>query len=389
MGMNWLYKDDKETSRGGVNKILIDEIKKWGLVASVPGHRGIQPGAAGNLSVHPEYFKKILFDLFDHYEIDYQLYSPIVNVVKEGKTVTGVVVGAKEGNKTIKGKVIIDATGDGDIAWLAGCQMMASGEEKTGWRAPVTVSFAVGNVDTDKFFKWLLGEGYANLNHKRYRKEIHPQGIAKGYNLPGWEDFHKTTVPGVVSINNGTSQDLSVDPSNSYSLTYIEKLILDEALEFIRWVRTEKLIPGMEDAYLMRTGGCAMARDTRRLVGEYVYTNEDVMNGTEFPDKVASKYGSSDPIGELRPQHMPIKAGGAGYPYRSYLPKEVDGLLVAGRCASATFTGNYGGKSIGNMLCLGQAAGVAGALCSKMNIQPRALDAKLIQKKLDEMGVSL
>jgi hypothetical protein len=130
-----------------------------------------------------------------------------------------------------------------------------------------------------------------------------------------------------------------------------------------------------------------MARDTRRLVGEYQFDDQDVMEGTQFEDAVASKYGGSDPVGGQRP-YTAIKQG-ALYPYRSLLPREVEGLLVAGRCSSATMLGHYGGKSMGNMISVGQAAGVAAALCAELGTLPRALDVRLIRAKLDEMGVSL
>jgi hypothetical protein len=135
-----------------------------------------------------------------------------------------------------------------------------------------------------------------------------------------------------------------------------------------------------------------MARDTRRLVGEYQFDDTDVMEGTVFEDAVASKYGGSDPVGGQRP-YTAIKQG-ALFPYRSLLPKSpqeggVEGLLVAGRCSSATMLGHYGGKSMGNMISVGQAAGVAAALCAKLGVLPRALEYKLIQEKLDEMGVRL
>ena len=67
----------------------------------------------------------------------------------------------------------------------------------------------------------------------------------------------------------------------------------------------------------------------------------------------------------------------------------VEGLLVAGRCSSATMLGHYGGKSMGNMISVGQGAGVAAALCAQLDVLPRQLDVRLIQIKLDEMGVSL
>jgi hypothetical protein len=344
------------------------------------------PGSGGNLNVHPEYLKKVLFDLFEKYEIDYQLYSPVVGVVKEGSLLTGLVVAAKEGRATFRGKVTVDATGDGDVAYLAGCEMETQGDSATGWRPPVTVAWALCNVDCDRLFDWL--DSGVELDRDQYEglSQLIRSYRQQGYNLPNWMGLNKTTLPGVVSVNSGTSLDLQLDCSQSAALTLIEKMAIDQALEFVRFAR-EKSLPGMEHVCLMRTGGYAMARDTRRLVGEYQFDDQDVMQGTPFEDAVASKYGGSDPVGQQRP-YSAIRQG-ALFPYRSLLPRNVDGLLVAGRCSSATMLGHYGGKSMGNMLSIGQAAGVAAALCAQHGVAPRALDHRLIQRKLEEMGVSL
>ena len=387
MEINWIFKDNQDTSRGGVHEILVDALRSWGDDACRRGPRNPDaPGSGGNLNVHPEYLKKVLFDLFEQYEIDYQLYSPVVDVVKSDDTVTGLVVAAKEGRVTYRGKVVIDATGDGDVAYRAGCEMETEGDPETGWRPPVTVAWALCNVDCDRLFDWL--EGDVELDRHQYKAFNRLLGDyrEKGWNLPSWIGFNRTTIPGVVSINNGTSLNMKLDCSKSATRTLMEKMAIDQAIEFVNFAR-EKEIPGMEDVYLMRTGGYAMARDTRRLVGEYRFNNEDVMEGTEFEDAVASKYGGSDPVGKQRP-YTAIRQG-ALFPYRSLLPKDVDGLLVAGRCSSATMLGHYGGKSMGNMISIGQGAGVAAALCAQRDTRPRDLDYHLIQEKLDEMGASL
>jgi hypothetical protein len=391
MEINVLFKDDKETSRGGVHEILVNAIRKWGRDASRPGKRNVGWfGTMGNLHCHPEYLKKVIFDLFDEYGIDYQLYSPVVNVERDGSRLTGVVAGVKEGRVTFHGKTIVDATGDGDVAWLAGCEMAASGDEDTGWRPPVTVAWAVCNVDCERFFDWCGQNAVKTFEWKG--KECHGFGDVlgmyreQGCNLPSWVGLAETTIPGVISVNNGTSGDLSLDFSQSAARTLIEKMAIDQALEFMRLAREEKF-PGMENVCLMRTGGFAMARDTRRLIGEYVFTEKDCLEGTDFDDAVASKYGGSDPVGTQR-GNVAIKQG-AKLPYRMLLPKDVDGLLVTGRCASATMLGHYGGKSMGNMISLGQAAGVAAALCAGEALMPRQLDAAKVQARLAEMGVSL
>jgi hypothetical protein len=120
-------------------------------------------------------------------------------------------------------------------------------------------------------------------------------------------------------------------------------------------------------------------------VGEYVVTLEDAQTGAEFPDIIARKYGAVD----ANQLYIGAMKSGFGFPYRSLLPKTVDNLLVAGRCSSATFLGHAAGKSMGNMMELGQAAGVAAALCSAQGISPRRLDVPQLQSILRQMGVHL
>jgi hypothetical protein len=134
----------------------------------------------------------------------------------------------------------------------------------------------------------------------------------------------------------------------------------------------------------MRTGAAVAVRETRRIVGEYVYTLQDAREGVEFEDVVARKYGAVDSTYVMAPM-----ASGCAYPYRCLLPRPVKNLLVAGRCGSATHMGLAAGKSMGNMMEIGQAAGVAAALCSARGTTPRQLDVKELQATLCAMGVRL
>ncbi len=387
MNFNWIFRSNEEDSRGGIHQLLIDRIRSFGPAASCPGRRDpIVLNDGGNLDIHPEYFKKVIFDLFDEYQIDYSLYAPIVGVVKDGSHLTGVQVGAKEGGTVYHGSVIIDATGDGDVAYLAGCDMENS-NPAAGWRAPITLLFALCNVDTDRFYDWyrkkpavLQGREFSTLN------EAMVWANSQGYAVPIGFSVDRGTLPGVLNFNFSTTRDMFLDGTRSYDLTVVEKLGVLQATELVRLGQDWK-IPGLENAGLMRTGGFAAVRETRRLIGEYIFTEKDLMEGTDFPDAIASKYGGRDPMGDAYPNTNICQ--GALYPYRSLLPKEVDGLLVAGRCGSASFQGHYGGKSMGNMLAIGQAAGCAAALCAQNNVVPRALDYKLIQQKLKDMGVIL
>jgi hypothetical protein len=114
-------------------------------------------------------------------------------------------------------------------------------------------------------------------------------------------------------------------------------------------------------------------------------TMEDAIAGVEFEDVVARRYGAIDPGGLDIGEHKPMVSGHA-FPYRALLPKKIENLLVAGRCASATQAGQSCGKSMGNMMDLGQACGIAASLAVKQDKTPRQLEVKQIQKILVDMG---
>ena len=203
-----------------------------------------------------------------------------------------------------------------------------------------------------------------------------------GYCVPASIVVDLGTIPNVININYHTTRDEYYDGTKSFDMTCVEKLGALQAIDFTRFA-TEHKIPGLEQCGIIRAGSYATFRETRRLIGEYVFTEKDLIEGTDFEDAVASKYGGRDKMGSTSAVNI---RQGTLYPYRSMLPRGVDGLLVTGRCGSASFRGHYGGKSMGNMLVLGQAAGIAAGLCSASGVEPRGLDYKLIQAKLSEIG---
>lgn len=141
---------------------------------------------------------------------------------------------------------------------------------------------------------------------------------------------------------------------------------------------------------MVRTGSELGVRETRRIVGDYVLTLEDTQENREFGDTVARRYGTID-TGGLREEknvHGSIQNGHA-YPYRCMLPQGLDGLLVAGRCASLTHTALTICKSMGNMMAIGAAAGVAAALSAKEGVYPRDLDINKLQNRLRKMKVPI
>lgn len=359
--------------RGGVHDLVVEKIKAYGSDAYTEGRSDMING--DGLNIHPEYLRLVCFELLEALRCHYRLYSPVTGVTMENNNVTGVVTTTKDGKQTFEADVVVDTTGDGDVAYYAGTEMVM-GREEDGRSMPVSLVFALANVDVERLMIFLENE---NDTYKRILEEAKTEGYA----VAAWYSFDRTTIPGVVNVNNGALHDIgNIDGTKASELTIAERIGIQVAHDFIVFAR-EKRIPGLETCHLMRVGANVGVRDTRRLVGEYVLTLDDALHAPTFPDIVARKFGAIDAnqlfIG---PMHS-----GFGYPYRSLLPRRIENLLVAGRCASATFLGHAAGKSMGNMMEVGQAAGVAAALCSSQKVYPRALDVLQLQSVLREMGV--
>ena len=344
----------------------------------MPGPPGRDSWVNGDgMDVHPEYLRLAAFEALEAVGCDYCLYSPVTDVMMDGDRIIGVQTASKEGTRAWHAHVIIDATGDGDVAYRAGAEMV-QGREEDGRSMPVSLVFAVADADADRLISY--AETHAGDLEVTYQR-AHQAGFA----VAAWYAYDRTTLPGVVTINNGGWRGApNIDGTRSAELTLAERMGMQVAVDFVKIARLYR-IPGLERCHLARAGAAVGVRDTRRLVGEYVVTEEDARRGAEFPDVIARKYGAID-ANQL--YTGPMQSGFA-YPYRALLPKRIEGLLVAGRCASATFLGHAAGKSMGNMMALGQAAGVAAALAAASNTTPRDVPVSRIQAALEAMGVRL
>ena len=292
----------------------------------------------------------------------------------------GAVVCEKRGPVAYRARVCIDATGDGDLAFAAGCAF-EQGREEDGLHMPITLGFSLGGVDCDRFFEW-----YGDEKRPEFLKML-DEADKNGRYVATWYSLNRATVPGIVGVNHGAwrRQPLTSDGLNAADLTAARRNGVHIAADLIQILR-ENRVPGMESCFIDQMGGILGVRDTRRIVGEYTVTYEDSQQGPAFSDSVARKYGHIDGnqlfVGGMK--------SGFSYPYRAMLPRGVDGLLVAGRCGSATFLGHCAGKSMGNMMEIGIAAGTAAAMCAQRGETPRQLNIDDLRHALiEEMKVSL
>ena len=366
--------------RGGVHDLFVGKLRRLGPLASLPGKENDIDG--DGLDVHPDYLKLAAFELLEEAGCHYRLYSPVTGVHMDGNSLKGVVVTGKDGQREFHAKAVVDATGDGDVSYQAGVEMVV-GEESDAHLMPISLIFALANVDVERALAFNPDYSFAHGYPPQFYA-ILDRAKEAGYCVSDWYAFDRTTIPGVLSVNNGGMSGAgSLDGTRVRDLTFAERTGLQVAIDFVQIARQYQ-IPGLEECYLSRTGAAVAVRETRRIVGEYVQTIEDARSGAEFTDVVARKYGSVDSTTVLEPM-----SSGFAYPYRSLLPKHVENLLVAGRCGSATHLGHAAGKNMGNMMEIGQAAGVAAALCSSQGRTPRQLAVDQLQEVLCSMGVRL
>jgi hypothetical protein len=190
--------------------------------------------------------------------------------------------------------------------------------------------------------------------------------------------------PNCVVVNHsGTKGFGNFDGTSSRDLTRAERLMRQQAVDTLRFFRSQP-VPGFETAYLEQVSAWTGVRETRRIVGDYVLTEEDAKTAARFPDAIARRHGFLD-VGFVRYEEMTPH----DVPYRALIPNGVENLLGSGRNISTTHVAMSAGKSMGNCLATGHAAGLAGALSLREGVAPRALDVRLLQRALREDGVRL
>ena len=384
MPMNRILRNGQ--SRGGVNEIFVNKLRSY-------GSHGCRDGKvtwvdADGLHVHPEYLRLGVMELLEEHDCKYLVHSPITGVEMDGRTITSVVCAGKYGRRTYSASVYIDTTGDGDIAYHAGVPML-KGREEDGAFMPTTIGLVLANVDEEKLFSSLNERPQEPTSAMRAR--IDEKAAKEGYTTSNFYSFDRTTIPTVVSSNNGGQDDIGIiDASNIEHLNVALRSGLQVVFDFVEMVRDLK-IPGLENCSLVRAGQDLGVRETRRIEGEYTLTLEDCQQGKHFDDVIALRYGTIDAAGLKATEgelHGTIKDGHE-YPYRCMLPRRVDPLLVAGRCASLSHLGLSTCKAMGNMMAIGQAAGVAAAICAEEDTLPRDLDVSKVQDRLRSMKVEL
>ena len=332
--------------------------------------------------------KTVLTEFIHHENIEVYLQTMAADALVEDHRVTGVVISTKEGLLALEGKVVVDATGDGDVAAFAGCQIEKGRED--GLMQPVTLEFTLDNVDEDRGVICIGDVDDVAFNGQRfldYCKQCAQKGMLPEHLAA--VRLHPTVHKGERQVN--TTQANGVDSTKIEDLYPAELALRGQIDTLIRFFREN--LPGYENCKYIASGTTTGIRESRRVVGEYLITAEELAAGKRFDDVVVHK---AEFIVDI---HNPAGAGQAeekiqyvvpyDLPYGCFVPKGVDGLMTAGRCISGTHRAHASYRVMSICMAMGQAVGVAAALCARQGCQPRELDVKALQKELAALGVEL
>lgn len=356
-------------SRGAVHDLVINHVLSYGEEAGrLVGHA---------LVCNVEYLKPALFDLLDAVGCEHLLHSRAVDAAVEGGRLIGIVIATKEGLVRVPAKAFVDATGDADLTHFAGAETM-KGREGDGFLSPMTLCCLIANVDVDGARAYEEKDGGCRDLISRARSD-YPL-------LPESMHFELGPFPlaDCLVINHaGTKLHGVLDATDPEQMTEAETFSRRQAIQMVAALR-EHGGPAFRNVQLAAAGAQVGVRETRRVKGLYVLTEDDAKSGRRFDDAIAWRSGMLD-IGFVRFEEMKVH----DVPYRALLPEKLDGLLVAGRCISATHVGASSGKSMGNCMATGHAAGLAAAMSARAGCTPRDLDVGGLQQALAEDGVDL
>lgn len=376
------FTDKRKPIIRGLGLQLMERMKQ----ACDPGYREEYQEMLDWVPIDPEVLKRVYDDAILESGVTPLYHTFVYDVVlsEDRRKVEGVVVVNKTGCSFIPCRYIIDCSGDGDIAALAGVPFQKGGE--AGELQPGSMCYLLANVDRPRFRRFLEESGDTGQLHKTVELAIKggalPEGRKSISGLAWISDY-------LVGVNFG--HVFGVDGTLAEDLTRgaIEgRRTAERQLQFFR-----RYVPGFEHAHMVASGEQLGIRETRRIEGDYILTVDDFLAARSFPDDIARNAYYIDihlanSKSDMTFNHLPPGVS-HGVPYRILLPVGIDNLWVAGRCASSDRAVQGSLRVMPNCFSMGQAAGTAAALALRDGAGSRDISVAELQQRLLEQDVWL
>lgn len=353
--------------------------------------------------VEPEAVKTVALDMLTEAGVDVLFYTFFAGVVMDGDTIRGIITESKSGRSAMLARIVIDCTGDADVAYRAGVPCEKGNEQ--GGMQPPTLMFCLGGVDTEAlrmsiansppeartYLTDFIPAEYFGQNNQFIvvgLRELMAKAKAEmNLTIPNERTIIITGLKkGEVWIN--MTRVAGTDGTDARSLTKGEiegRGQIDDIVTYL-----VNYVPGFQNAYFTKTAPFLGIRETRRIKGQYVMTQEDVLSCRHFDDAIAV---ASYPIDIHRPEDNGCTLIWCGdcydIPYRSLVPQKVVNLLVAGRSISCTHEAMGAIRVMATCMAMGEAAGRAARISARGNRAPSEIDVAELRRQQLERGVYL
>lgn len=331
--------------------------------------------------IDPELLTLTYIEMLEEAGVKILLYTTFCEVLMEENTVTGILCHSKSGFTKIFANVVIDASGDGDVAYHSGAEYI-KGRESDGKMQPATLMFKLGGVDMER----AVLPGSFETRVPTEKGELQALALEKLPHPAGHVLLYPSTLPGIVTVNMTNVTD--IDGTNAEDLTRAEIVCRKQMPLIVKFLR--EYAPGYEDCYIIGAASLIGIRETRHFKGLKTLTKEDCNEARQHEDAVVFDALFNFDVHNINGagldktgcQHGFKQTKGYTIPYGCLVPEKIDGLLLCGRNISGTHMAHSNFRAMPICMGIGEAAGAAAALASNLSLAPRKLNANEIREKM-------
>ena len=388
-----------------------------------------------HISVDPEEWKYVASDMVEESGAKMLTNTWVVDAIVENQEIKGVIIENKSGRQAILADVVIDATGDADIAARAGVPIDKL--PKSGYLMAMVMLFRLGGVDYKKIAEYARehpddftpgsgvppgefdGENMASIQGMGGWRSVVKEAKERGDLPSDWQSGWGREGFGICGVSPSAIKRgicyfdlIHVFKRLPWDAQDVCEAELEGRKHVRQFVKFLKTVPGFESSFLIDIAHSIGLQDSRRIIGDYVLTRKDVYEGRTSDDDIClitiiwpdvpisedegwimhpSDGSQGDEVYQRQTREISYFETIFGVPYRCLIPKNVDRLLVAGQTISMTYMAHEPGPCRGMVPCMhwGQAAGTAAAIAAKQGISPRKVDIPTLRKTLESQGVNL
>ncbi len=331
------------------------------------------------IAIDPELLKITYCEMLRAAGVDLLLYTFCCGAITDNNRLTGIITEGKSGRMAYTAQIIIDCTGDGDVAAKAGAEYF-KGRESDGKMQPATLMFKVGGVDYSR----AVFPGSFETEVQTEKGELQALARKKLPSPAGHVLLYKSSLPGIVTCNMTNCTD--IDGTITEDLTRAELTCRSQMEPIVSFLR--EYAPGYENCYIISAASLIGIRETRHFKGVSQLTETDILEARQFDDAVVKGAHFNFDVHNITGAGLDktgvqkefSQENGYTIPYGCLVPEKVDGLLLSGRNISGTHMAHSNFRAMPICVGIGEACGAAAALSVKQRKNLRDIDAESIQK---------